>query len=597
MDLFNTASAYANILVQAKLLAEREQKDDNAAHALNNRLHNNAFCGLLYEGADFKVIDDESGRLIRIDFNNNSYVVPDRAVRNILRNDYERIIGSKEVVSVNKEEAETKEISSDIRKEISKETAEMPRESASDTVISTIETDESVSKSDSDESKKQAETGSKDAMPKVENNKKTEPVRGKGIIVDEDAFSVGGELDHAIVSINEDGSLAVEARKENDVPEKKPEDNTPLSTFIAYANDIESDLESEDEEPDFLERRPIFKRKNIENVASKDNNTESNFDTAKEDQIVKHGFFRKKTDAGNNENIKTIVKPAQELSRKGFFSKKDESMKVAVSSDAEKENDKPVKPLFGFTPKRPKLNKEKEYVVPEEIKVSKLELFDDEKEPDHSNDRGKLFNHIHTIVLKRSFGAAEIGPYRFIIWPSWIYNRTTGTAFAEILVHVTDPNDKEYIFVTQKRENEINMTIDGKTFKVYGTWNSGIFTSHISLTGKTASIYQPIEEIKKNVPEDFSNEFLDQFRLEKKGQPSLFIVPFKCYNGGEEYIPIIGFVELNGVKTALPRLPRNELRYTYGGIERVVRGFWKEGVFDFTSDDANRLILFSQEGA
>ncbi len=341
MDLFNTASAYANILVQAKLLAEREQKDDNAAHALNNRIHNNAFCGLLYEGADFEVLESESGRLIRIDFNNNSYVVPDRAVRNILRNDYDRIIGSKE-------EPETEDISSEMKEDILKE-------SASDTVISTIETEESVSKTDSDESKKQAETGSKDAMPKAENKRKTEPTRSKGIIVDEDAFSVGGELDHAIVNINEDGSVAVEARKENDVPEKKPEDNTPLSAFTAYANDIESDLESEDEEPDFLERRPIFKRKNIENVASKDNNTESNFDTAKEDQIVKHGFFRKKTDAGNNENIKTIVKPAQEVSRKGFFSKKNESLIVAVSSDDEKENDKPVKPLFGFTPKRPKL--------------------------------------------------------------------------------------------------------------------------------------------------------------------------------------------------------------------------------------------------
>lgn len=229
--------------------------------------------------------------------------------------------------------------------------------------------------------------------------------------------------------------------------------------------------------------------------------------------------------------------------------------------------------------------------------VLRLSLATTEYDEQVLADRYFMISHIHTIILKRSFGAAEIGPYRFIIWPSWIYNRTTGTAFAEILVHVTDPNDKEYIFVTQKRENEINMTIDGKTFKVYGTWNSGIFTSHVSLTGKTASIYQPIEEIKKNVPEDFSNEFLDQFRLEKKGQPSLFIVPFKCYNGGEEYIPITGFVELNGVKTALPRLPRNELRYTYGGIERVVRGFWKEGVFDFTSDDANRLILFSQEGA
>lgn len=64
-----------------------------------------------------------------------------------------------------------------------------------------------------------------------------------------------------------------------------------------------------------------------------------------------------------------------------------------------------------------------------------------------------------------------------------------------------------------------------------------------------------------------------------------------------KYIPITGYVELNGVRSVLPRRPKNELRYTFSGIERVVRGFWKEGTFDFTSDDANRLILFSQEGA
>ena len=634
MDLFNTASAYANILVQAKLLAEREQKDDNAAHALNNRLHNNAFCGLLYEGADFEVLESESGRLIRIDFNNNSYVVPDKAVKNILRNDYDRIVGGKEAVSsINKEEShedaetiavEEKEpeakkeaILEPVKAETLPEVAEaiaepeekmesvkeIPEEKAKEPETAIVKKEESAQTETSATEKKNPVPQNK-TNPQAGKKKTPDAPVNKGIIVDEKAFSITSNLDHAVVSINDDGSMSFETRDEKKTVEKKPVEekpveSTPLSAFTAFANGIENDLESEDEEEEVI-ARPVFQRKSVENSAPKAKNAVAETATIEEDTTVKHGFFRKKTD-GNAVTPKPVLssKPAHEVTRKGFFQKKDEPKSVEDSSDSnkEKESNKPTKSLFGFAPKKPTLNKEKEEVVPEEIVIPKLELFDDDEKQDHSNDRGKLFNHIHTIVLRRSFGAAEIGPYRFIIWPTWIYDRTTSTSFAEILVHVTDPNDKEYIFVTQKHENDINMTIDGKTFKVYGTWKSGMFTSHVVLTNKTASIYQPIEEIKKNVPDDFNNEFLDQFRLEKKGQPTLFITPFKSYNGGEEYIPITGYVELNGVRTVLPRRPKNELRYTFSGIERVVRGFWKEGTFDFTSDDANRLILFGKEGA
>ncbi len=536
MDLlFDSASSYsyASILMQSKMLIEREDKENNAAHAINNRIHNNAFCALLYEGAEYTKISNEKGSFICISLNNNTYEVPESAVKNILRGDFERIIG-----------CEKTGIDSDSMNKI-----------ANDSDVS----DHHVEKDKNDDSEKTDEKLSFD----------NESVR-TGIIVDNliDKTSVS----HRILEINEDGSINETSRIESDERFKTKERyDKKLSDFTPFANGIENKIEVEDDNKYDLIPKPVFKRKNLINddkSGKKDVNNDLNL----------------KTDDYHKNN----VQEKSAIFRNAIFHPKSDINSNDASANHQKN-------LFSFVPKRPILNKEKEDVVPEKIVVPKLELYDDETIEDHSNDRGHLFNHVVTVKLKRRFGAVELGPYRFIIWPTWIYEKTSGNSFAEILVHVTDPQDNEYVFVTQKHENEVNVSVDGKTFKVYGTWKSGVFTSHVSLTEKSASVYETIIDVKKNAPTEYANSFLDQFRLEHKGQPSLFIVPFKQHNGGEKYVPITGYVELNGVKSPLSRMPHNELRYAYSGVERIVHGFWKEGIFNFTSEDENRIAVVGSD--
>ena len=112
----------------------------------------------------------------------------------------------------------------------------------------------------------------------------------------------------------------------------------------------------------------------------------------------------------------------------------------------------------------------------------------------------------------------------------------------------------------------------------------------VRLDGRTDSMFQIDDEVNKEEPEDnFSNTYLDQFRLERKGQPKHFIVPFKNNNRGEKNIPIVGYVEVNRKRYPLERRDGNTLSYRYSGGERIIKGHWEEGTFKFTVEDANRF--------
>lgn len=224
-------------------------------------------------------------------------------------------------------------------------------------------------------------------------------------------------------------------------------------------------------------------------------------------------------------------------------------------------------------------------------KTEELPVPEDVKTVSYNHDGGKIFTHIHQAVLKKQFGDSSTGPYRFIFWPLRIIEMQSKKTWADFLVHVTDQNGNETLLCTDGAYKELIVKVDGKEFNVYATWTNGVFDSHVSLYGKTASIYTIEEEVYKEEPEEAEHDtFLDQFRLERKGQPKHFIVPFKNNNRGELNIPIVGCVELGGKRYPLERREENTLRYRYNGSDKVIRGHWEKGVFQFSVDDANRFI-------
>lgn len=209
----------------------------------------------------------------------------------------------------------------------------------------------------------------------------------------------------------------------------------------------------------------------------------------------------------------------------------------------------------------------------------------------HGQDGGELFQHIHTVTLKPKFGDAVLSQARFYIWPTRIIEMHPGQVFADILVHVTDKEGVECVRCSEGNNKQISIvTSDKKEFNVYGIWDNGSFTSYVTLAGRTESQNRMEEECVKNVPEHaVTDAFLDQFRFERKGQPSHFVVPFKDRNCGEQNIPIIGYVAANGRKYPLERREGNMLRYRYNANDKVIRGHWENGKFCFELEDATNI--------
>lgn len=215
----------------------------------------------------------------------------------------------------------------------------------------------------------------------------------------------------------------------------------------------------------------------------------------------------------------------------------------------------------------------------------------EDKTASYNHDGGMIFTHIHQVILKKQFGNSSVGPYRFIFWPLRIVEMQSKRTWADFLVHVTDQNGNEMLLCTDGVYKELIVKVDGKEFNVYATWTNGVFESHISPYGKTASIFTIEDEVFKEEPEDAARDsFLDQFRLERKGQPMHFVVPFKNNNRGELNIPIVGCVELGGKRYPLERREENTLRYRYHGNDKIIRGHWEKGLFKFTVEDANRFV-------
>lgn len=387
----------------------------------------------------------------------------------------------------------------------------------------------------------------------------------------------------------------IKVTQENEMPDKDTEQSQTVADQSKRA-DVEDPM-------------PFEPKKNANPIQYEETMQNTN-DAALEKTKPKHGFIASLLGIGSK-NAKT--EPAENGSLPEF---QPNTKEKAVASNAEPNEQTPMQNMTeAFDKKEERAGEAETEKTGEEVKdranhnhtvadkaptpASTSEPVQNNTElakPDHSQDGGALFQHVHQVTVKPKFGDAVLSQVKFIIWPTRIVEMYPGRTFADLLIYVVDKNGVERSYCTERGQDMITITTsDNKEFNVYGIWDNGHFTSYVTLTGRTESQNRMEETIEKAEPERTdSDAFLDQFRLERKGQPAHFIVPFKDHNCGEQNIPITGYVELRGRKYPLERREGNMLRYRYNANEKVIRGHWENGSFKFGLSDVT-LIDWSRE--
>lgn len=387
----------------------------------------------------------------------------------------------------------------------------------------------------------------------------------------------------------------IKVTQENEMPDKDTEQSQTVADQ-SKRTDVEDPM-------------PFEPKKNANPIQYEETMQNTN-DAALEKTKPKHGFIASLLGIGSK-NAKT--EPAENGSLPEF---QPNTKEKAVASNAEPNEQTPMQNMTeAFDKKEERAGEAETEKTGEEVKdkanhnhtvadkaptpASTSEPVQNNTEPakpDHSQDGGALFQHVHQVTVKPKFGDAVLSQVKFIIWPTRIVEMYPGRTFADLLIYVVDKNGVERSYCTERGQDMITITTsDNKEFNVYGIWDNGHFTSYVTLTGRTESQNRMEETIEKAEPERTdSDAFLDQFRLERKGQPAHFIVPFKDHNCGEQNIPITGYVELRGRKYPLERREGNMLRYRYNANEKVIRGHWENGSFKFGLSDVT-LIDWSRE--
>ena len=387
----------------------------------------------------------------------------------------------------------------------------------------------------------------------------------------------------------------IKVTQENEMPDKDTEQSQTVADQSKRA-DAEDPM-------------PFEPKKNAHPIQHEEIMQNTN-DTSSEKSKPKHGFIASLFGIGSK-NAKT--EPAENGSLPEF---QPNTKEKAVVSNAEPNEQTPMQNMTETFDKKEEMAEKAEtektgeevkykanhnHTVAEEAPTSAstsepVQNNTEPAKPDHSQDGGVLFQHIHQVTVKPKFGDAILSQVKFIIWPTRIVEMYPGRTFADLLIYVVDKNGVERSYCTERGQDMITITTsDNKEFNVYGIWDNGHFTSYVTLTGKTESQNRMEETVEKTEPERTdSDAFLDQFRLERKGQPAHFIVPFKDHNCGEQNIPITGYVELRGRKYPLERREGNMLRYRYNANEKVIRGHWENGSFKFGLSDVT-LIDWSRE--
>lgn len=644
--LFNEPQNYAWVLNYGRRLIEAESKDkekNRTEHQINTRIYNNAFCGLLRTGYPFDIAANNNQVFITLMFDGIQFQCPTNTVSNILRQEYETIVRPKvdEYKQGEPKEQEKCEYEETVAKpdaEPDIKSGQAPSPENLEINYGNVSSEETVPYVVQVEMDHMSSNAPKEFQPQVIlpvlNDITFPPVKYGSII----------EIDEAEENLADDenamGQVVAESKKEAglekaeiDIPDKLSQ-STLLGATMTAGTEVKStasvfdfyDLMKETPENNLdlaltaavttepIAETPAYASAEVNPPSKSDYQIpESSAGIAKRMFQPKEQRFAPKNfgDSVSKTGSEALSAPVAPKEKKGFLStlfsggekKKDDTESVlslttetaataVQGGQGVKIADEDETAVYNKALRMPAVS----YVADVEREMPSIAEnqsvpFTNDRIESHNHDGGEIFIHVHNVTLKKQFGDSSAGPYRFIFWPLRIVEMHSKKTWADFLIHVTDQSGNEILLCTDGAYKELIVKVDGKEFNVYATWTNGIFESHISPYGKTASIYIIEDEVHKEEPEKAEHDsFLDQFRYERKGQPKHFIVPFKNNNRGELNIPIVGCVELSGKRYPLERREENTLRYRYHGSDKVIRGHWEKGMFKFSVDDANRFV-------
>ena len=569
---------YFAVLKTAKNLLDSEEHVTSLEHQLHTRMYNSAFCALLL--SEYHCRLEEIGNKIIISDGAQEYSCPAGITRQIIRTDYDEILA--------KCYAAAEAVPSSSFEEVFKITPDMDFSFDGYAFDSEVLDLSSGSSEDTSSVERESEPvlSSPTAIPSVAeaaHPEKDDP--GEKETTTAIPFSIHSNpgpqfsFNHFYSDDDEDDEdPAGTMNTPLGTPSRDAQENADHPVISLYRTQEESRENEEDDytsEDDSRSDAPsLFKPK-----------WEINEEEPQEDRSA----------AFNPAPVKkeSVKEKKARFSLFGFGKKHAEQDKEPAPIEEEIHEAEPDPQSFSPSLFQPKVNirefAPEPVVLKEEEPKNNITYKPEEPKRDHSHDSGDLLMHRHIVTLKKRLGSDTIGPYRFTFWPTNVPD-SPERSFAEMLVHVIDDTNKtENLLVFDRNHSKQTMKFDGKEMNVYGIWENGSFESHISLAGQTASMFDLVETIDKSGPEQPTNAFLSQFRLEKKGQPKHFIVPFSKSNRGEQNIPIVGYAEIKGVRHALKRMEGNTLKYIYDGRTKVITGHFEQGQFVFDVDTLSEI--------
>ena len=241
--------------------------------------------------------------------------------------------------------------------------------------------------------------------------------------------------------------------------------------------------------------------------------------------------------------------------------------------------------IFGrFMPKNSAQEPSTEQAVPEAAKQPAT-LYDTQEESDFSDDTpGITLCHTHLIKLKKTFGNAASDPYVFYIWPTEVIEMYPDRMPTSIFVYAKSPYGTIVQRVSDLKIKYVSITMDGKQFTVFGSWQNGRFETEVALINKTASVYNKIEVIRQNDPDIAEDAMLDPFRSAKENRkPEYFIVPLYGTNRGQSNVPIAAFARVNDKNYVIEAAgkEKNSLLVSAANITSEITGRWEDGTFHY----------------
>lgn len=241
--------------------------------------------------------------------------------------------------------------------------------------------------------------------------------------------------------------------------------------------------------------------------------------------------------------------------------------------------------IFGrFMPKNSAQEPSPEQAVPEAAKQPAT-LYDTKEDSDFSDDTpGITLCHTHLIKLKKTFGNAASEPYVFYIWPTEVIEMYPDRMPTSIFVYAKSPYGTIVQKVSDLKIKYVSITMDGKQFTVFGSWQNGRFETEVALINKTASVYNKIEVIRQNDPDIAEDAMLDPFRSAKENRkPEYFIVPLYGTNRGQDSVPIAAFARVNDKNYVIEAAgkTKNSLLVSTANVTSEITGRWEDGTFHY----------------